>query len=307
MSGWVAGAIAVAGIAGAVSSSNAANRASSGAQGAARDANSLQWNMFQQNRNDQSPWRTTGGAALGQLSGLMGLNSQATFNEKAYLTANPEANARMFNTGMSAYEDAMNQFGGAGSADLQPFFNQGQDFGSMGRAFSAADYQADPGYQFRLEQGAKALERAGAARGSQLSGAQIRGVTDYNSGMASQEYGNAYNRFMQNRTTRFGELSNLAGLGQSSVGQTGSLGQNAATNMGSNLTGAATVAGNAGLAAAGAWNNALNTGANTWQQYQQMNQVPGAFSITGIPGASTPNFGNNWGQPVPTVPVRPGG
>jgi hypothetical protein len=230
----------------------------------------------------------------------MGLNSQATFNEAAYLKAHPDAHARMFNTGQSAYEDAMSRYGGADSADLKPFFTQGAGFGSMSRDFGMADYQADPGYQFRLEQGAKALERAGAAKGMTLSGAQAKGLTDYNSGMASQEYGNAYNRFMQNRTTKFGELSNLAGLGQSSVGQTGQMGMNAAQYMGNNTMGAATVAGNAGMANAGNWGNALNTGANTWMQYNMMNQqTPGAYSITGTPGGATPNFGNNWGQPVP--------
>jgi len=263
---------AVAAIGGSMIQANASRNAADRAQGAARDANSLQWNMFQQNRNDQAPWRTTGGAALGQLGNLMGLNSQATFNEDAYLKAHPEAQARMFNTGMSAYEDAMKQYGGAGSADLEQFFTRGQDFGSMSKDFSMADYQQDPGYQFRLEQGAKALERAGAAKGAQLSGAQMKGLTDYNSGMASQEYGNAYNRFMQNRTTRFGELSNLAGLGQSSVGQTGQLGQNAATNMGNNLTGAANMSGAAGLAGANAMTGALNSAANNWNSYVQNQQ-----------------------------------
>ena len=263
---------AIAAVGGALISANATNRAAAGAENAARDANALQWNMFQQNRSDQAPWRTTGGAALGQLSNLMGFNSQATFNEKAYLDAHPDAYQRMFDTGVSAYEDAMKQYGGANSPDLQPFFSQGPEFGSMSRDFSMADYQADPGYQFRLEQGAKALERAGAAKGMALSGAQMKGLTDYNSGMASQEYGNAYNRFMQNRTTRFGELSNLAGLGQSSVGQTGQLGANTAANMGNNLTGAANMSGAAGLAGANAWTGALNSLGNTWQSYVQNQQ-----------------------------------
>lgn len=288
---------AVAAIGGSMIQANAASKAASGAQNAARDANALQWNMYQQNRADQTPWRSTGGAALGQLSSLMGLNSQATFNEEAYLNANPDARRRMFENGTSAYEDAMQRFGGADSEGLKPFFSQGEGFGSMARDFGMADYQADPGYQFRLEQGAKALERAGAAKGMTLSGAQMKGLTDFNSGMASQEYGNAYNRFMQNRTTRFGELSNLAGLGQSSVGQTGQLGANAATNMGGNITGAANMSGAAGLAGANAWTGALNSLGNNWMQYQS--QQPGAFSITGTPGSSSPNFGNNWGQPVP--------
>ena len=120
-------------------------------------------------------------------------------------------------------------------------------------------------------------------KGNSLSGAQIKGATDYNQGMASQEYGNAYNRFMNNRTTRFGELSNLAGLGQSSVGATGQVGQNTANQMGNNTMGAATVAGNAGMANAGNWSTALNNGVNQWQNYNMMNRM--------FPQGGTPNQG----------------
>jgi hypothetical protein len=184
-----------------------------------------------------------------------------------------------------------------------------QPGGEFNRTFGMGDYQADPGYQFRLDQGNKALQRAGAKFGNSLSGAQLQGASDYNQGMASQEYGNAYNRFMNNRTTRFGELSNMAGLGQSSVGATGQAGQNVANQVGNNTMGAATVAGNAGMANAGNWSNAMNNGINQWQNYSQMQNMSNAgnFSITGTPGSSSPNFGNNWGQTVATVPVNYGG
>jgi len=171
-----------------------------------------------------------------------------------------------------------------------------QPGGEFNHTFGMGDYQADPGYQFRLDQGNKALERAGAKFGNSLSGAQLQGTTDYNQGMASQEYGNAYNRFMNNRTTRFGELSNMAGLGQSSVGTTGQAGTNVANQVGNNTMGAATVAGNAGMANAGNWANALNNGVNQWQNYNAMQNMStaGNYSITGVPGSSSPNFGNNW-------------
>lgn len=303
----VAGATLVTG----VMANNASNRAASGAQSAAQNANQLQWDMYQQNRGDQAPWRNTGGAALGQLGNLMGLQSQGAFNSDLYLKDHPEVAAAMAENGKSAYDFYLSKYG-ENNAEGSKYFGGSPEFGSMGRDFSMSDYQADPGYQFRLEQGAKALERAGAARGSQLSGAQMKGLTDYNSGMASQEYGNAYNRFMQNRTTRFGELSNLAGLGQSSVGQTGQTGANTANQMGNNLTGAATVAGNAGMANAGTWGNSLNGLANSWNQYQMMNNMqngglaaPGAASNSAW-GAYT---GGGTGQlpaangAIPTPPI----
>ena len=219
MSGWIAGATIVGTVGGALISANAASKAASGAQNAANRANDTQWAMYNQTRDDQEPWRTQGGMAVGQLGELLGP-------------------------------------GGEWSKD-----------------FSMADYQADPGYQFRLDAGNKALQRAGAKAGNSLSGAQMQGMADYNQGAASQEYGNAYSRFMNNRTTRSGQLSNLAGLGQSSVGQTGQLGANTANQTGQNTIGASNMSGAAGLANANAWTGALNTGVNTWQDWVRGQQA----------------------------------
>jgi len=55
----------------------------------------------------------------------------------------------------------------------------------------------DPGYQFRREEGRKALERAIAARGTLLTGATKKGLSDYVSDYASQEYEKSFNRRLQ--------------------------------------------------------------------------------------------------------------
>lgn len=304
------GMVAVAGatlVAGAVNS-NATSKAASGAQNAAKDANSLQWNMFQQNQNNQRPWIQTGQSALGALSSGMGLNGAGNFNAQQFMQDRmSDQNAPWAQGASYSPQDAYNYFlqtnGDPTSAANSKYFDQsGAGFGSLSKDFSMADYQSDPGYQFRLDQGQKALERAGAAKGMTLSGAQAKGLTDYNSGMASQEYGNAYNRFMQNRTTKFGELSNLAGLGQSSVGQIGQAGMNTAGTMGNNTMGAATVSANAGLSNASNWTNALNNGVNTWQQYNAMNNGTGTTNQaptggTGGIGLGTGQFdwANGWG------------
>jgi hypothetical protein len=53
---------------------------------------------------------------------------------------------------------------------------------------------ADPGYQFRLQQGLDAMERSGAARGISRTGATMKGLFDYGSRSASQEMSNVYGR-----------------------------------------------------------------------------------------------------------------
>lgn len=88
--------------------------------------------------------------------------------------------------------------------------------------------QMDPSYQFRLSEGMKALERTAASRGGLLSGATLKGAQRYGQGLASQEYGNAYNR-----------LASMAGIGQTATGAMTGLGSQFANAQGENYMGAA--------------------------------------------------------------------
>ena len=63
---------------------------------------------------------------------------------------------------------------------------------------TAEQMSADPGYQFRLQQGQEALERSGAARGVTNTGGTLKNILDYGQQAASQEYGNVYDRAAQN-------------------------------------------------------------------------------------------------------------
>ena len=75
------------------------------------------------------------------------------------------------------------------------------------QAPTAADMANDPGYQFRLDQGNKALQASAAARGTLLSGGTLKALDQYNQDYASGEYGNVYNRALQNfgaQNTTFG-------------------------------------------------------------------------------------------------------
>jgi hypothetical protein len=67
-----------------------------------------------------------------------------------------------------------------------------------GGTFNLANWQ-DPGYQFRLDEGQKALEGSAAAGGNLLSGSTLKALTNYGQNAASQEYQNAFNRFSGNR------------------------------------------------------------------------------------------------------------
>jgi hypothetical protein len=98
--------------------------------------------------------------------------------------------------------------------------------------FGMGEFQADPGYAFRLSEGQKALDRQAAARGGLISGGALKAAQRYGQEMGSQEYTNAFNRYQTERQARLGPLQSLAGVGQSSVGQLGQAGQAMATGVG---------------------------------------------------------------------------
>ena len=90
--------------------------------------------------------------------------------------------------------------------------------------FGMDQFQLDPGYAFRMQEGMKALERSAAARGGLLSGNMLRGAQRYGQDLASQEYMNAFNRYQAERNARLNPLQSLAGVGQTATNQLGQAG-----------------------------------------------------------------------------------
>lgn len=60
-------------------------------------------------------------------------------------------------------------------------------------------FQKDPGYDFRMQEGQNAIESSAAARGGQLSGATLKALAKYGQDYASNEYQNAYGRYVDQR------------------------------------------------------------------------------------------------------------
>jgi hypothetical protein len=147
---------------------------------------------------------------------------------------------------------------------------------ALGKLEAASDYtpfgmdqfQADPGYAFRLSEGQKALDRQAAARGGLISGSALKAAQRYGQEMGSQEYTNAFNRYQTERGARLNPLQSLAGVGQTSVNQLGAAGQNYANNAG-NAMGAAAQANASGYMGAA---NALSGGVGQYMNYGQQQQ-----------------------------------
>jgi len=203
----------------------AAKTASEAEVQANRENIAFQKEVFQQQREDNAPWREIGAESLKRLGQ------------------------------------------GIESGDYDP--------GKLNLKEFKFDFEADPGYQFRKQEGIDALDASASARGRLQSGAQSRAVSRYGSDLASQEYGNAFNRSLaeyQNETSRtmaeyrsganrkqgnFNRLASLSNVGQAA----NSADQAARSDMASSVGASTAASGNALSRGATASGNALARGA----------------------------------------------
>ena len=191
-----------------------------------------------------------GGAAL--VGGAM-----ASKSSKSAAKTQADAATQAAEMQMKQYDqtrDDLKPYTDAGGYGLDQLLAGYKD-NSLTKPFSMTDYQQDPGYQFRLQQGMGNIQGSAAAGGSLLSGATLKALNSYNSDLASQEYNNAYTRYGNDQQNRYARLMDLARMGQNSAVQTGTMGQSAVGAAGANLTSGANASAAGTVASGNAWSN----------------------------------------------------
>ena len=153
-----------------------------------------------------------GGALNSVFSGIQGTQAYKEM-QKAQMAANRQALSSL-----TPYAES----GNAANERLRLLLGLGGDasdpsFGQFARQFSMDDFTADPGYQFRLEQGENALNRSLGARGQLFSGAALKAAQEYGQGMADQTYNDAYMRWLQQNQNQYNQLSGLSTAGQNAA------------------------------------------------------------------------------------------
>lgn len=106
---------------------------------------------------------------------------------------------------------------------------------------------SDPGYQFGLDQGTKAIGSQAAANGSYYSGATLKALNKYGQDYGQSQFDKSLNRY-----------GNLAGLGQVGATQIGQAGMNYGNQVGANILSGGNARGAATLGQYGAIQNGLN-------------------------------------------------
>jgi hypothetical protein len=221
---------AIGSIVGGIFQSNAASDAQAAQERAAARARSDVNETFERQVRLQAPFRQGGLTALSRYMTLFGLEPPTVYaggRLRPPSLTGPDGKPLTGQALIAAQKDM------AKRRELYVDPND-PDFGKYARDFSMADFEADPGYAFRLSEGLKAIEGRAASRGGLLSGNTLRGLTDYGQGSASQEYTNAFNRYQLNRRNQLEPLENLTGMARSSAntltGAAGSRGEALASN-----------------------------------------------------------------------------
>ena len=188
--------------------------------------------------------------------------------------------------GITTQNELMRQLGLGGDSSTAGYGNLMHDFG-------AGDFQADPGYGFRMSEGLKALDRQAAARGGLISGGALKAAQGYGQDLASQEYQNAFNRYQANRSSKYGMLSGQQGVGQTATNALGAAGQNYANQAGDAYMGAA----NARASGYIGQGNAISGIGNALSSAGMMYGMNG-FGGKGVFGGGGNLMTHNYQQPV---------
>lgn len=158
---------------------------------------------------------------------------------------------------LSSYAPGASAYGDASGAN-----------GAAGYDRARSNFQANPGYQFQMDQGLQALNRTHAAAGNLNSGNADADTLKYATGLANQSYGNylaGLAPYLQGQSSATQGAANLyAGLGQnlnqSYQGEGGAINQSYQGQGGAANTTATTIGNNN---AAAELNN-YKVGANLW-------------------------------------------
>ena len=184
-------------------------------------------------------------------------------------------------------------------ARRQPFYQAGVNAlpgyvsgiapgGELVRGFTQADYQADPGYAFRLAEGQKALDRQAAARGGLISGGALKAAQRYGQEMGSQEFGRAYERFRDTQGLRRNALAGVVGFAPTAAGSMAAGGQSYATGAGPQMYQQGVNTGNALIAGQQARESSYGQLGSAFGKYLTGGgggSAQAAFSQTGLGGS----------------------
>lgn len=159
---------------------------------------------------------------------------------------------------------------------------------------TTAGLEQTPGYQFQMSQGLQALLDAKTATGGVGGGNTLKAITSFGQGLAGNEYQQAFSNYLQQaqlqqsqQQQQFGQLYDIANLGENAAAGTGSIAAQVGSNIGNNITGAGNAAAAGQVGAANAVSGGIsNLTSNYLLSSLLGNGGPGLGSLFGGGGGS---------------------
>jgi hypothetical protein len=234
-----------------------------------------------------------GGAVIGGITSSMASNKQSKSADKA-----SQIQMDMFNRTQANLSPWM-QSGQTALSDLNEFtgLTPGGGFNPNApgmKPFGLEDFQQSPSYQFNLQEGQKAIDKAASARGMYYAPQTLQDTAKFSQGLAGNEFMNAYNRYNQDKGNQFNRLFAMSGSGQNAAANLGGFGANAANNVAGNTIGA----GNAQAAGIMGVGNSIQTG---------IGQGYNAYLLSQLMNNQSPAYGGGGGAPSNFAGIGTGG
>ena len=232
MAGVIVGAAAIsagASLLGSANSARAARDAANTQAEAARESGQLSYQISQQQLAAQKEALDKQIASQGATVDKQLLAQREALTQQLAQTAEGLAFQKQIYEQQRADFAPYRESGTANLNQLNTLLGIGGNTGAAdyGR-FRTADFTPemfkagmDPGYAFRLNEGLKAVDRQAAARGGLISGNALKASQMYGQEAASQEYGNAFNRYQTIRGNTLSPFQTGAAAGQSAAAMQG--------------------------------------------------------------------------------------
>jgi hypothetical protein len=315
-----------AGLLGSAMGADASRSAANTQADAAKQASQTQLQMFNQTQANLQPYMGAGNLALSDLMGLMGITpgTPGTPAVPGTPAASAPGTAAPVAMGGAFQQSQQPGTGPGGSGPLSWLVHArpgatptagatGGTPGAQGtpavpgtpasfnpnapllKPFGLSDFQQSPAYQFNLQEGQKAIDKAAAARGNYYAPQTLQDISKFSQGLASDEFQNAFSNYNTNQNNVFSRLNQLTAGGQNAAANLGGISAGVGQSVGGNTIGAGNALAAGQIGQANAISGGLSGLGNNALLYALLNNQGGG-GLGGQQGIYSPNvYGGNSG------------
>lgn len=254
------------------------DKASDASKEATNVASDTQLKMFYQNREDLTPWREAGTYGLEKLVGVKeptresveeqlikeryGTDTDPDYYGSGFSGRVTSALRKGFKKAMPITDEEIDAAYEKALADWRASDNVGMLEKGPG------EYTESPGYQFRLSEGEKAINRAAAARGGFDSGKAYKSLIKYNQDYATGDYDNFLRRWYQS----LNPYLSMADMGQIATTDTAQMGTQVAGDVARNTMAGGSARASGYLNTANALNEGVDSGISNYLMWKYINK-----------------------------------